>query len=99
MGHTHISPTGQTAVVSVRTSKLHRQREGKGNNVPGTSELDEINRQIAIVRDNIRELTEQAAAFSGARDEDLAANRIATQEAQLATLMKRRDALTKKKSK
>ena len=55
MGHTHISPTGQTAVVSVRTSKLHRQREGKGNNVPGTSELDEINRQIAIVRDFLLE--------------------------------------------
>ena len=59
----------------------------------GMSPLDEIDRDIAIVRDNLRQLSEQAAALSGAHDEDLAADRIATQEAQLATLMKRREAL------
>ena len=64
-----------------------------------TQELDEINRQIAILRDNLRELTEQAAAFSGARDEDLVASRIADQDARLAALIKRRDELAKKAAK
>ena len=58
--------------------------------------LDEIDREIATVRDNLRQLTEQAAAFSGARDEELAADRIAEQEAQLAELMRRRETLVKK---
>jgi hypothetical protein len=57
--------------------------------------LAELDRDIALVRDNIRQLTEQAAAFSGARDEERAADRIADQEARLADLIKRRDALTK----
>ena len=60
-----------------------------------SSELDEIDRDIAIVRDNLRDLTEQAAAYSGAGDEERAAQRIADQEARLADLMKRRDALAK----
>jgi hypothetical protein len=46
------------------------------------------NEEIAIVRDNIRQLTEQAAASSGAANEDLIADRIADQEARLATLLK-----------
>ena len=48
--------------------------------------LEEIDRDIAIVRDNLRQLTEQAAAFSGARDEELAADRISEQEARLAPI-------------
>jgi hypothetical protein len=67
--------------------------------VADTPELDALNRQIAILRDNLRELTEQAAAFSGAHDEDLVASRIADQEARLADLIKRRDALVKKTAK
>jgi hypothetical protein len=58
-----------------------------------TSELDE---EIAIVRDNLRELVEQAAARSGAADEDLAANRIAEEEEdKLASLIAQRDKLAK----
>jgi len=34
-----------------------------------TASLLELDQRIAIVRDNIRELTEQAAALSGAEDE------------------------------
>jgi hypothetical protein len=64
--------------------------------VPDTPELDEIDREIAIVRDNLRQLTEQAAALSGARDEELVADRIAEQDARLAALIKRREALSKK---
>lgn len=44
--------------------------------------------EIAIIRENIRQLTEQAAASSGAANEDLIADRIANQEARLATLLK-----------
>ena len=41
----------------------------------------------------MRELTEQAAAFSGAEDETRAADRIAEQERQLAELLKERESL------
>ncbi len=58
-------------------------------------ELAEINRHIAIVRDNLRELVEQAAAYSGAADESRNADRIADQEAKLAELLKQREELTK----
>ena len=55
--------------------------------------LEELDQRIAIVRDNIRELTEQAAALSGAEDETRAADRIADQEQQLAELLKERETL------
>jgi len=55
--------------------------------------LEDLDQRIAIVRDNIRELTEQAAALSGAQDETLAADRIAQQERSLADLLKEREAL------
>ena len=55
--------------------------------------LEELDQRIAIVRDNIRELTEQAAAFSGAQDESLAADRIAEQERSLSELIKERELL------
>jgi uncharacterized small protein (DUF1192 family) len=57
------------------------------------AELDE---RIRIVRENIRQLVEQAAAFSGAEDEDRNADRIAQQTEELDRLTKQRDALTKK---
>jgi rubrerythrin len=55
--------------------------------------FEEVDRRIAIVRDNIRELTEQAAALSGAEDETRAADRIADQEQRLAELLKERESL------
>ena len=61
-----------------------------------TLTLTEIDDRIAIIRDNIRQLTEQAAAFSGAADEERAADRIAVQEAELQRLQAQRDELTKK---
>ena len=57
------------------------------------AKLQELDERIAIIRDNLRELTEQAAAFSGGGDEDLAAERIAKQEAALKDLIKEREAL------
>ena len=60
--------------------------------------LTEIERRMSVARENIRELIEQAAAFSGAADEDLASQRIAEQEAQLESLTRQRDELLRKKS-
>lgn len=59
------------------------------------ADVIEIDKRIAVLRDNIRELVEQAAAFSGAADDSLASERIAQQEEQLAALLKERDRLSK----
>lgn len=61
-----------------------------------TLSLPEIEDRIAIVRDNIRQLIEQAAAYSGAADESRNADRIAEQEEELQRLLAQRDALAKK---
>jgi uncharacterized small protein (DUF1192 family) len=58
--------------------------------------LPELDNRIAILRDNIRQLIEQAAAFSGAQNEELAADRIAQQNEELERLVKEREARTKK---
>jgi CYTH domain-containing protein len=55
--------------------------------------LAEIERRIQVAEDNLRQLTEQAAAYSGAADEARNADRIADQEAKLAALRNERDAL------
>jgi hypothetical protein len=61
-----------------------------------TLSLPELEDRIAITRDNIRQLIEQAAAMSGAGDEDRNADRIAQQNEELEKLIKQRDALLKK---
>jgi uncharacterized small protein (DUF1192 family) len=58
--------------------------------------LSELEQRIAIIRGNIRQLVEQAAAFSGAEDEARNADRIAQQTEELERLVKQRDALLKK---
>jgi uncharacterized small protein (DUF1192 family) len=60
-----------------------------------TLSLPELEDRIAILRDNIRQLVEQAAASSGAADEDRNADRIAQQTEELERLTKERDALLK----
>jgi len=62
---------------------------------PGLSEIEE---RIAAARENLRELIEQAAAYSGAADEELMSERIANQEAQLKLLTEQRDELFGQKS-
>jgi hypothetical protein len=57
--------------------------------------LTELDAEIAEVRDNLRQLTEQAAAQSGAADDELAAERIGQQEALLDRLVKQRETLAK----
>jgi hypothetical protein len=61
-----------------------------------SSSLPELEDRIAIIRDNIRQLVEQAAASSGAEDEVRNADRIAQQTEELEKLVKQRDALLKK---
>jgi uncharacterized small protein (DUF1192 family) len=48
----------------------------------------ELADRIAIIRDNIRQITEQAAAVSGAADEDRNADRLAAQNEELDELLK-----------
>ena len=59
--------------------------------------LAEIEQRISAVRENLTELTEQAAAYSGAAVEELNAQRIADQETQLDLLTKQRDQLLQRK--
>jgi uncharacterized small protein (DUF1192 family) len=58
--------------------------------------LTELNDRIAVIRDNIRRLVEQAAASSGAQDEERISGRIAQQQDELDKLVKERDARLKK---
>jgi hypothetical protein len=53
----------------------------------------ELDARIRAIRENIRELVEQAAASSGAADESLISDRIANLEAQLTAMVKEREAL------
>lgn len=55
--------------------------------------LAEIEKRIAAIRENLVELEEQMAAYSGAAVEELNAQRIADQEAQLELLLRQRDEL------
>ncbi len=59
--------------------------------------LQEIEQRIADARDNIRQITEQAAAQSGAGDEDRNADRLNEQNEELDRLLKIRDKLAKGK--
>lgn len=53
--------------------------------------LPELENRIAIARDNIRQLIEQAAAVSGGQNEERNADRIAQQTEELEALVKERD--------
>lgn len=58
--------------------------------------LADIDKRIQIIEDNLRELIEQAAAYSGAADEERNADRIADQQAKLDALLAEREALLKR---
>ena len=58
--------------------------------------LAEIENRIQLIEDNLRQLVEQAAAYSGAADEERNADRIADQQAKLDALLKEREALLSK---
>jgi hypothetical protein len=52
--------------------------------------LQQIDTRIAIVRDNLRELIDRASDYWGPADDELTAQRIAEQEAELERLKNRR---------
>jgi hypothetical protein len=58
--------------------------------------LSELNNRIAILRDNIRQLIEQAAGASGAENEERISARIDQQNEELEKLTNARDALLNK---
>jgi hypothetical protein len=60
--------------------------------------IDEIDRRIAVLRDNLRQLVEQAAGSSGAADEERVSQRIADQQAELDSLIKQREGMSQRKS-
>lgn len=62
-----------------------------------TDAIAELDTRIADIQENLRVLVEQAAAYSGGADEELAAQRIADQEAERDRLTKLRDELAKAK--
>ena len=51
----------------------------------------ELADRIAIARDNIRQITEQAAAISGAADEERNADRLSIQNEELEGLVKEQE--------
>ena len=55
--------------------------------------ISEVEERIAIVRQNLSDLVEQAAARSGGADEELVSARIAEQEEELANLIALRNSL------
>lgn len=59
--------------------------------------LAELEDRIAVVRDNIRQLIEQAAGASGDRNEERAADRLEQQNTELDALVKARDARAAKR--
>ncbi|GKQ49485.1 hypothetical protein [Bradyrhizobium sp. Ce-3] len=56
--------------------------------------LSEVNDRIAILRDNIRQLIEQAAGAAGAEVEERIAERLEQQNAELEKLLKAREKMT-----
>jgi len=58
--------------------------------------LAEIDQRIALVRNNLRDLSEQAASTSGSASEEALSDRITSQEAELQRLRQERDALAKR---
>jgi hypothetical protein len=62
----------------------------------GTLSLAELDDRIAILRDNLRQLVEQAAAASGSQNEERIADRITQQTEELDKLILERDSRAKK---
>lgn len=64
--------------------------------IPSGLSVSEMENRIAILRGNIRQLIEQAAAQSGAGDDARISDRIADQTKELEELIAARDALVSK---
>jgi hypothetical protein len=62
----------------------------------GTLSVAELDDRIAVLRDNLRQLVEQAAGTGGSQDEERTADRISQQTDELNKLIAERDSRTKK---
>jgi hypothetical protein len=62
----------------------------------GSLSIAELDDRIAVLRDNLRQLVEQAAGASGSQNEERTADRIAQQEDDLNKLILERDSRAKK---
>lgn len=82
----------------VVAKKAVAPRKAKAAVPTGVLETTELDNRIAILRDNLRGLVEQAASYSGASDEERMSERIAEQEAKLELLMKQREELSQRGS-
>jgi hypothetical protein len=58
---------------------------------PTSLSASELSDRIAMLRDNIRQITEQAASQSGAADEERNADRLAQQSDELDLLLKEQE--------
>lgn len=79
-------------------SKSRKPKSRRAKAIPqlkNSAALADMDGRIAIVRDNLRALVEQAASYSGASDEERMSQRIAEQEAKLERLKKQRDELAR----
>ena len=65
--------------------------ENKGVTDFSVLSSEELARRIAILRDNIRQITEQAASQSGAADEERNAERLEQQSDELDLLLKEQE--------
>jgi hypothetical protein len=58
---------------------------------PSSISASELSDRIALLRDNIRQITEQAASQSGAADEERNSDRLAQQSDELDLLLKEQE--------
>lgn len=74
-------------------AKKKPAKSAAGKKVAVSPAVAELDQRIALIRNNLRDLTEVAAASSGASNEELVSGRIAEQEEKLRALTKQRDDL------
>lgn len=70
---------------SIRSFAMARGHRILGSNMSNNNSLSlpEVNDRIAVLRDNIRQLVEQAAVSSGAQNEERTSERLAQQQEEL----------------
>ena len=94
------APKRQAAKKAVR-KKTPARKKAAARRKPAPSKapspaLAEVERRIALVQNNLRDLMEQAAATSGSASEEVLSDRITSQEAELQRLRQERDALAER---
>ncbi len=91
------APARKKAAAAPRRTPVAKApaRPARMPNAMPSAALAEIDQRIAIVRNNLRDLMEQAASTSGSASEEALSDRITGQETELQRLRQERDALVK----